>query len=179
MIDLYVDEINRLRVERDRFFFESPLSPFPSELKKDLQELPYFSVNENYRVKVTLETRGKPKETEVVNFEGQTQTVNRVGKADFRTPGSEEAQSLEIYQDPTKDTFFTIFGDLTNTIGETYGAGRYVVLEKSSSGEWFMDFNKASSPYCSYSEKFPCPLVPKRNRLNVRIEAGEKYVGEH
>jgi uncharacterized protein (DUF1684 family) len=37
-----------------------------------------------------------------------------------------------------------------------------------------IDFNEAYNPYCAYSDRFSCPLVPKENNLDVAIRAGEK-----
>jgi uncharacterized protein (DUF1684 family) len=38
-----------------------------------------------------------------------------------------------------------------------------------------LDFNRAYSPVCAFSDAYECPLVPTENWLDVRIEAGEKY----
>ena len=37
-----------------------------------------------------------------------------------------------------------------------------------------LDFNKAYSPPCAFSEFTVCPLPPPQNHLDVAIEAGEK-----
>ena len=38
---------------------------------------------------------------------------------------------------------------------------------------------EAYNPTCAYNEAYECPLIPMDNRLDVRIEAGEKaYPGE-
>jgi uncharacterized protein (DUF1684 family) len=41
-------------------------------------------------------------------------------------------------------------------------------------GKVVMDFNKAYNPYCAFSDGWNCPIPPKENHLQVRIEAGEK-----
>ncbi len=41
-------------------------------------------------------------------------------------------------------------------------------------GRFLVDFNLAYNPYCAYNERWSCPLPPSANRLQVRIEAGEK-----
>ena len=179
VIILYNEIIEKLRKERDDFFFHSGESPLPEELKKKYTQLPYFQINPAFRIKVNLDIRDKPKPTDVVNMVGKTETVDKVGKANFVIPNSSEPQTIEVYQNRLTKEYFIIFGDLTNQEGITYGAGRYVALEHDPNGEWIIDFNKAQSPYCSYSEKFPCPLTPRRNRLNIKVEAGEKYIGEH
>jgi uncharacterized protein (DUF1684 family) len=76
---------------------------------------------------------------------------------------------------------FVIFSD--KTAGkETYGAGRYLYADPpGADGKVTVDFNKAHNPPCAFTKFATCPLPPRQNRLNIRIEAGEKrYVGaEH
>ena len=37
-----------------------------------------------------------------------------------------------------------------------------------------IDFNRAYNPQCVYDENFSCPIVPRENLLNFRVEAGVK-----
>jgi len=60
---------------------------------------------------------------------------------------------------------------------ETYGAGRYLldtVKGADLGGELILDFNFAYNPSCAWDDRWACPLTPPANRLEVRIEAGEK-----
>ena len=74
---------------------------------------------------------------------------------------------------------------------ETYPSGRYLdVLGPSGEirvvqgvqgrpvavGPFVVDFNRAYNPSCAYGapERFACPVTPKANRMDVRIEAGER-----
>jgi uncharacterized protein (DUF1684 family) len=67
-----------------------------------------------------------------------------------------------------------IFGDATNA-RETYGGGRYLYTEPSEAdGTTVADFNLAYNPPCVFSAYATCPLPPAENRLNLRIEAGER-----
>ncbi|MFW9928363.1 MAG: DUF1684 domain-containing protein [Candidatus Thorarchaeota archaeon] len=175
----YSEEVQKFRDEREGNIIKSEDSPLSKEIREKIKNLPFFPINEKFRIIVEFEKRGKPKETEIVNKVGVTKTVNKIGKVEFLFLGSTEKHNLEVYKDPEDNNVFTIFGDLTNNTNETYGAGRYVDLEQGQKGEFYLDFNKATSPYCSYSEKYPCPLIPRKNRLNIRIEAGEKYIGDH
>ena len=38
-----------------------------------------------------------------------------------------------------------------------------------------LDLNRAYNPPCAFSAFTTCPLPPKQNVLNTKIEAGEKY----
>jgi uncharacterized protein (DUF1684 family) len=70
---------------------------------------------------------------------------------------------------------FIIAGDLTNQ-DESYQAGRYLYVDMPPGGESVttIDFNKMYNPPCAYSAFTTCQLPPVENRLDVRIEAGEK-----
>ena len=73
------------------------------------------------------------------------------------------------------DSLFFVFGDLTNR-GETYGAGRFLYAElPGEDGKTVLDFNKSYSPPCAFNDFSTCPVASPRNRLKVRIEAGEKF----
>lgn len=71
---------------------------------------------------------------------------------------------------------FLPFTDKTS--GHTsYGGGRYLDVTKSENVVWKIDFNSAYHPYCAYSERYSCPLVPSENKILVEIKAGECYEG--
>jgi uncharacterized protein (DUF1684 family) len=57
---------------------------------------------------------------------------------------------------------------------DTYEAGRFLDLERNSTGFYPLDFNMAYNPYCYYNLSYECPYPPAENRLTVRIDAGEK-----
>jgi uncharacterized protein (DUF1684 family) len=70
------------------------------------------------------------------------------------------------------------FRDPTNG-EETYAGGRYIDLndEDDRDGEdWVLDFNRAYTPFCVFTDDYDCPLVPEENRLGVPVTAGEKYI---
>ena len=71
--------------------------------------------------------------------------------------------------------------ELLRTSGkESYGGGRYVDCEIPEEGDVVLvDFNKAYNPYCAYNPRYSCVIPPEENRLEVRIEAGEKTFEEH
>ena len=75
------------------------------------------------------------------------------------------------------DLFVMIADHTTGT--ETYGAGRYLyVSPPDGTGKVVIDFNKAYSPPCAFTNFATCPLPPRQNHLPFRIEAGEKkYAG--
>jgi uncharacterized protein (DUF1684 family) len=68
-----------------------------------------------------------------------------------------------------------IFGDRTNG-NETYPSGRFVTCPAPEAGKVLVDFNRAYSPPCAFSMFATCPLPPAQNLLDLRVEAGERFV---
>jgi hypothetical protein len=84
---------------------------------------------------------------------------------------SKQLMATEKY----KDYLFFPFTDLTNGT-ETYDAGRYIELSMPQQANTIiLDFNKAYNPYCAYSNKYSCPVVPKENFINTEVRAGVRY----
>ena len=73
---------------------------------------------------------------------------------------------------------FVQFMDLTNG-NPTYPSGRYHYTDAHENGTVFIDFNKAYSPPCAFTEFATCTFPPQENRLNIAIEAGEIFPGDH
>jgi hypothetical protein len=73
---------------------------------------------------------------------------------------------------------FIQFMDLTNG-HPTYPSGRYHYTDTHENGKVFIDFNKAYSPPCAFTEYATCTFPPQENHLNVAIEAGEIYPHNH
>jgi hypothetical protein len=76
---------------------------------------------------------------------------------------------------------FLPFLDGTNGI-ETYGAGRYVLDTAKGAdlggdvdaGTIVVDLNFAFHPSCAFDPRWACPLAPPSNRIQARVEAGER-----
>ena len=37
-----------------------------------------------------------------------------------------------------------------------------------------LNFNNTYNPYCAYNENYTCPIVPRKNHLDIAIKAGIK-----
>ncbi|WP_431299746.1 DUF1684 domain-containing protein [Tabrizicola sp. BL-A-41-H6] len=59
------------------------------------------------------------------------------------------------------------------TAGETYPACRFLIGEDATDSEITLDFNRAFTPPCGFTDFAICPLPPPGNILPFRIEAGE------
>lgn len=93
------------------------------------------------------------------------------GKVAFEIDGA--TYELEAYE--SGDELFFVFADRTSG-RETYPAGRFVyAAAPDENGTTVLDFNRAYNPPCAFNDFATCPVASPRNRLAVRIEAGEKY----
>jgi uncharacterized protein (DUF1684 family) len=134
--------------------------------------LPYFAVDASLRVPATLRLYDEPR---IVNVEtvidGLGYHPESPGTVEFEING--ETFVLEAYASGAK--LFFVFGDMTNR-DQTYGAGRFLYADvPAEDGLTVMDFNLAYSPPCAFNDFSTCPVASPRNRLPIRIEAGEKY----
>lgn len=131
-----------------------------------------FPVDRRYRVTGELRAFAEPK---ILNVDT---TIVGLGYHP-RSPGTVafeiDGQSVQLEAYESGDELFFVFADLT-TGKETYPAGRFLYADlPDSSGRTVLDFNKAYNPPCAFNEFATCPVASPRNRLAVRIEAGEKY----
>jgi hypothetical protein len=100
--------------------------------------------------------------------------MRRIGTLKFTLKG--QRLTLSAFVDTsTNDTrrLFVPFGDLTNGT-ETYPGGRYLDLDRTATGFYDLDFNRAYHPFCVFNAAYDCPYPPRENRLKVPILAGEK-----
>jgi uncharacterized protein (DUF1684 family) len=131
-----------------------------------------YPIDLDLRVKGTLKPFEEPRILNVnTTIEGLGYRPRSPGTVAFEIDG--KVHELEAYE--SGDELFFVFGDLTSG-RETYPAGRFLyAAAPDHRGETILDFNRAYSPPCAFNEFATCPVASPRNRLSVRIEAGEKY----
>ncbi len=155
-------------------------SPLRVENFQKFKEHPFFPVNPHFAVTAKLIKTENAQPFEIPTSSGKTKKYREYGKLYFKFNGKKYTltvyQSLALIEKPEyKDYLFLPFKDLTSG-KETYGGGRYLDLRIPENDEIYLDFNKAYHPYCAYNAfDYNCPVVPKENWLNIRIEAGVKY----
>lgn len=134
--------------------------------------LPYYDIDPAFRVTATLRLYDEPRTVAVDTvIEGFQQFPVSPGIAVFELDGTQ----YELEPTLSGDELFFVFGDETSR-DETYGAGRFLYsAAPDANGEFFLDFNKSYSPPCAFNDFSTCPVASPRNRLAVRIEAGEKF----
>lgn len=134
-----------------------------------------FPVNPDYRIVATLEAYEEPQMIEVVTIVGSVEPTPSIGKARFTLDGRDYGLEL-LLDEPDATSYFVIFGDRTNG-RETYGMARFLYAERDGDTV-IVDFNKAYNPPCAFTPYATCPMPPDGNRLDTRVEAGEKKVAD-
>jgi len=134
--------------------------------------LPYYDIDPTLRVTAELELYDEPRTIAVDTvIEGFQQYPVAPGVASFELNG----QRFDLEPTLSGDKLFFVFGDETNR-DETYGAGRFVYADApGDDGILVLDFNLSYSPPCAFNDFSTCPIASPRNRLPIRIEAGEKF----
>ena len=145
--------------------FEHPaLASFP--------QLEYFPIDPSWRVQATLERYEEPQRVAASTvIEGLGWNPESPGVAVFDKDG--ETYRLEAYA--SGERLFFVFGDRTNG-RETYPAGRFLYAQApAEDGVIVLDFNRAYSPPCAFNDFSTCPVASPRNRLPIRVPAGELF----
>jgi len=170
----YADSISAWRAEKDRFMQQSPDSPIPPEQRASFPPLSYFPIEPEYRVPASLTVDRSNEVIEIPTSRGERRPHNRVGKLSFTLKGRLLTLTafVEVGQQDTNHLFVP-FGDLTNGT-ESYPGGRYLELDRTPTGIYDLDFNRAYHPFCYYNPKYDCPYPPRENRLPIPIRAGER-----
>ena len=151
------------------------LKDIDSPARRAFQGLAWFPVDEAYRVTARFLPSEPPQRLPIVNVLGQVVDMPSPGVAVFEL-GGRELRLTPVLESPEAKELFFIFRDETSG-RETYGAGRYLYAAPAVDGRLVLDFNKAYSPPCAFTEFATCPLPPPQNRLRLRVEAGERSPG--
>lgn len=166
-----MSDLTDFRKAKDAFFKEHYQSPLDTQEKAAFTGLKYFPENLDLRFDLELKKNPSPERITIPTSTGDQQEYWHVGEVQFKVGG--QAAALQVYLPVEGGEYFIPFVDATAP-DETYGAGRYVEPEDNGNGYLHLDFNLAYNPYCAYNDRWSCPIPPRQNRLQVRIEAGEK-----
>lgn len=164
--------------EQNADFKDATKSPLKDKDRKEFTSLDFFAFDSTFVVRANLESTP---DSNWINMKTTTDRVSKervYGILTFQLKG--QSFKLNVYQgqelmqtEGFKDYLFLPF--LDNTNGDTtYGGGRYIDLRIPEGDTIIIDFNKAYNPYCAYNEKYSCPIVPRVNYLDTKIEAGVK-----
>ena len=135
----------------------------------------WYPVKEELRIPAAYIRYQSPKIVKMPDILGAILDEPMQGYVSFQLNGKTHELIVEELPDRR---LFVQFMDLTNG-NPTYPSGRYHYTDAHDNGQVFIDFNKAYSPPCAFTEFATCTFPPQENRLDVAIEAGEIFPGNH
>jgi uncharacterized protein len=145
-----------------------------STMRQEFSGLQWFPIRPGHRIVAKFVSYPKMQTLPVPNVLGEIEQQPTSGYAEFKLGG----RTHRLHPVLEEDQLFFIFKDQTSG-RTTYGAGRFLYSDLPKDGKVVLDFNKAYNPPCAYTPYATCPLPPKQNRLNVKVEAGELNYGNH
>ena len=168
--------IEELRAKKVAEFLDPTKSPLDAEELKTFKGITFFSFDERYKVKASLTKMPDMPVFDMPHSLNRTYKYQKFGEVTFTL--FDKKFTLPIYTNDAlkKDSsLFFSFSDLTNG-KQTYGGGKYMDVHYDGvSNEIELDFNESYFPYCAYSHRYSCPIVPKENHIDLEIKAGEKF----
>ena len=164
--------------EMNANFKDASTSPLTKKGLRKFKGLDFFKFDSSYVVKAKLKLTPEEKPFKMKTTTDREPNYRVYAIATFELNG--ETHQLNVYQnldlmeqEEYKDYLFIPFLDDTN--GETtYGGGRYVEGSLPEDDILVINFNEAYNPYCAYSDRYSCPIVPRINYVKTSVEAGVK-----
>jgi len=156
-------------------------SPLKKRDLKKFNGLSFYPIDSSFVVTAKLERTPDSPVFKLPRTGGDKADYRQYGILSFEIKGKTYQltlyQSIQNLTDPRyKDYLFLPFTDDTSGDG-SYGGGRYMDVYKSKIGSddtVVLDFNNTYNPYCAYNDKYTCPIVPRKNHLDLAITAGVK-----
>lgn len=175
------NDLKTFREGRDKEFRSRAESPLLEQDFSSFKGLSYFEEDKTFRIEARFERTPDAKYFQMPTSSGIPKKYVQYGVLKFKF--NDREQRLNVYRaDATTlakfpeyaDLLFVPFKDLTNG-AETYSGGRYIDIKKPAGETVVLDFNLAYNPSCAYgSDRFSCPIPPKKNFLKISVKAGEK-----
>lgn len=142
------------------------------ELRTTFPARTWYDIDEAFRIPVTFTAYDRPKMAYFPDLTGEKSEFPVEGFLSFEFNGNSYKLDINKEED---GTLFLRFWDPTSK-EETYPTGRYLIADVNSDGSIFLDFNKAYSPPCAFTDFATCVFAPEQNHLDFRITAGETYI---
>jgi len=131
----------------------------------------WYPIDEALRVPATYTRYDVPRIVKMPDILGAILDERMEGYVSFELMGKQH--ELIVSELPDRRLFIQ-FMDETNG-DPTYPSGRYHYTDPHENGQVFVDFNKAYSPPCAFTDYATCTFPPQENHLLVKVEAGEIY----
>ena len=169
----YAAKVAADRAYKDALFLKGD-EPVPQSKKAEMLPLAYFAIDPDYNVPASLTPSDDQTVIPMPTSSGSPRQMRKAGTLEFTLKGEQLAILAFVdLSDRNLDHLTVMFSDLTSGT-ETYNSGRYIDLERSQTGVYVLDFNRAYHPYCYYNGSYECPIPPAGNRLKIPIRAGER-----
>lgn len=173
----YADSILTFREKYTAELLADKRSPIKQWQVKSLS---FYKPDHNYCVWADFTETPGSKPFLIQTHSGKQKPYREYGVINFTLNNTKHTlhiyQSMDLIKEEAhKDYLFIPFNDETN-YETTFAGGRYIDLsiKDIANNRVLLDFNKCYNPYCAYADGYSCPIPPKENHLNIRIEAGEK-----
>jgi uncharacterized protein (DUF1684 family) len=169
----YVSQIQAERAYKDEAFRRQVGEPIPLARQQFYLPLKYFPVDPGYAVTASFTPAAVRTPLQMPTSTGKLRDMEQVGTLSFTLKGKLLSLGAFVEAGTPPDRLFVPFTDLTSGT-ETYAAGRYLELQRTPTGIYTIDFNRAFHPFCYYNDEYDCPYPPPSNRLPIPVRAGEK-----
>lgn len=167
----------RYRQERE----QAVKAALPAAAAAEFKGLRFYPFSPAYRFQAMIEPVVPPEPLTIAASNGEQRPAHRVGRVRLRFPNGEAVFSIYQLDDMRAqypDHLFLPFRD-AGAGKQTYGAGRYLDVERLPGGVVSLDFNHAYNPDCAYGITGRCPITPPENTVKFAIEAGEMMPPGH
>lgn len=170
------------RTEREALFRGHPQSPVPVPERATFRAR-HWAYDDRLRFALRVDLAPSPADGRPLALpnSGADALSFRVSGR-LTLPFPDRPRPLELYWiEGYAGGLFLPFRDATNGI-ETSGAGRYLLDTAKGAdlggdpeaGSLVVDLNFAFHPSCAFDPAWACPLAPPANRLDLRVQAGER-----
>ncbi len=131
----------------------------------------WYDIDENFRIAATYHAYERPKMAYFPDLTGEKSEFPVDGYLAFEFGGNHYQLDINKEED---GTLFVRFWDPTSKT-ETYPTGRYLIADTDPDKKIYIDFNKAYSPPCAFTDFATCVFAPEQNHLDFNVTAGETY----
>jgi hypothetical protein len=159
------------RTEREQAVREE----MPPAARTAFRGLRFYPFDASYRVRAVIEPVEPPRPVRFGASDGSERPAHLVGRLRLHLPAGTALLAVYRLDDLApglQEQLFLPFRD-AGAGSETYGAGRYVEVERLAGGVVAVDFNRAYNPDCAYGLSAQCPIAPAENTLPFAVRAGE------
>jgi uncharacterized protein (DUF1684 family) len=174
-----VRENLEFRRAADAFFGADPGSPFATDSGIAFGGLRWYPVDPAYRVKARLQKLRRPEPVTILGTKGEERKLLRYGVFTVDLPDGSGATTpvvVNVYRDPNRRGHLSVWFTDATTGGETYPVGRYLEIgdeHPDPAHLYTLDFNRATNPWCAYSDRYSCAVPRREDHLAVALRAGE------